>query len=144
MLEQSAQIPPQTTENLPPKTPWLGFLFVIVIGLVAGFLLSRTSNYNSTATSTQKQTVNTTKEVGSTDTSTFSDQAIGTLEAGGLNGVGTHKLIRDGGPSQTVYLVSSMVDLQEFVGKKVQIWGQTFKAAKVSWLMDVGRVRVAE
>ena len=61
-----------------------------------------------------------------------------------VNGEGTHKLIRDGGPSQTVYLISSVIDMSEFVGKKVQVWGETIDAQKAGWLMDVGRVKILE
>lgn len=88
--------------------------------------------------------LNTATEVGSTDTKTFRDQATGTLESGGLNGEGTHKLIREGGSSQTMYLISSVVDLETFVGKKVQVWGETIRGQKAAWLMDVGRVKLVE
>lgn len=82
--------------------------------------------------------------VGSKDTSVFKDQAVGTVEKGGIDSEGTHKLIREGGPSQTAYLTSSVLDLDQFVGKKVRVWGETFAAQKASWLMDVGRVEVLE
>lgn len=81
---------------------------------------------------------------GSRDTSTFSDQAEGYLEIGGFDGEGTHALVRPGGPSQTVYLTSSVTDLDQFEGMSVKIWGETFKGQKVGWLMDVGRVEVVE
>lgn len=83
-------------------------------------------------------------EFGSKDLSKFKDTAMGVLESGGLDGEGTHKLIREGGPSQTVYLTSSVLDLDQFVGKKIQIWGETFKAQKAGWLMDIGRVKILE
>ncbi len=69
---------------------------------------------------------------------------MGTLEKGGIDGEGTHKLIREGGESQTAYLTSSIIDLDPLVGKKVQVWGETFKGQKAGWLMDVGRVKVLE
>ena len=57
------------------------------------------------------------------DAQTFKDSAEGMLDAGGFNGEGTHTLVRDGGPSQTAYLMSSVVDLDQFVGKKSKsIW----------------------
>lgn len=84
------------------------------------------------------------KEVGSTNLETFSDTATGVIEKGGINGEGSHKLIREGGPSQTAYLTSSVVDLDQFAGKKVQVWGETFSAQKAGWLMDVGRVKILE
>ncbi len=82
------------------------------------------------------------KVVGVKDASTFKDCATGTLEKGGVDGEGTHKLVRDGGPSQTAYLVSSIVDLDQYVSLKVEVCGQTLAAKKVSWLMDVGRLEV--
>jgi hypothetical protein len=36
------------------------------------------------------------------------------------------------------------VDLDEFDGKNVEIWGETVKAQKAAWLMDVGRVKLSE
>jgi len=83
-------------------------------------------------------------EFGFQDASTFKDTAMGVLEAGGVDGEGTHKLVREGGPSQTVYLLSSVLDLDQFVGKKVQVWGETNKGQKAAWLMDVGRVKILE
>lgn len=79
---------------------------------------------------------------GSADESTFKDSATGVLEKGGFNGEGTHKLVRTGGTSQTVYLTSSTIDLDTLVGDQVTIWGETFKGIKVGWLMDVGRAKV--
>jgi hypothetical protein len=79
---------------------------------------------------------------GSPDEKSFKDPAIGVIDKGGFNGEGTHKLVRAGGVSQTVYLTSSTIDLDALVGHQVTIWGQTFKGQKVGWLMDVGRAKV--
>ncbi len=79
---------------------------------------------------------------GVPDELTFKDSAEGYLEIGGLNGEGSHKLIRPGGDSQTVYLTSSITDLDKFDGMQVTVWGETFKAQTAGWLMDVGRVQV--
>lgn len=84
------------------------------------------------------------REIGLKDEKTFRDKAEGVLEEGGIEGEGTHHLVRSGGPSQHVYLTSSVVDLDEFVGEKVEVWGETFKAEKAGWLMDVGRIKVLE
>ena len=81
---------------------------------------------------------------GSTDESAFKDSAQGYLEAGGLNGEGSHALLRAGGASQTVYLTSSVTDLDKFVGMEVKVWGETFQGQSVGWLMDVGRVQVVD
>jgi hypothetical protein len=80
--------------------------------------------------------------IGMQDTSTFKDSSTGVLQKGGLDGEGSHQLLRPGGPSQTVYLTSSVIDLDAFVGDQVTVWGETFKGQKVGWLMDVGRVKV--
>ncbi|MEX0895437.1 MAG: hypothetical protein WDZ94_00690 [Patescibacteria group bacterium] len=79
---------------------------------------------------------------GSADTSTFKDSAEGYLESGGVNGEGTHRLLRPGGEAQTVSLTSSVTDLEALVGMDVKIWGETFKGQRSGWLMDVGRVEV--
>lgn len=83
---------------------------------------------------------------GVKDTSTeFTDTAEGVVDKGGSKGgEGSHKLIRPGGDDQTAYLTSSVVDLDEFVGHKVKIWGKTFAAQKAGWLLDVGKVQILE
>lgn len=83
------------------------------------------------------------KEVG-TDQANFKDQAEGVLQEGGIDGEGTHHLERSGGASQNVYLTSSVVDLSQFVGKKVQVFGETFAGKKAGWFMDVGKVKILE
>lgn len=70
------------------------------------------------------------------------DEAEGVLEKGGINGEGSHKLLRPGGPSQTVYLTSSVVNLDQLVGHEVKVWGDTFAAQSAGWLMDVVTVEV--
>jgi len=83
-------------------------------------------------------------EAGISDESTFKDTAEGKLESGGIDGEGTHHLERPGGISQNVYITSSNVDLQKFVGRKVKVDGKTFAAEKAGWLMDVGQLEVLE
>ena len=63
---------------------------------------------------------------------------------GGVDGEGSHHLVRPGGESQNVYLTSSIIDLDQFVGRSVKIWGATFEAQQAGWLMDVGRLQVLE
>lgn len=79
---------------------------------------------------------------GVQDSEAFKDSAQGYLEAGGINGEGSHKLLRPGGASQTVYLTSSITDLDKMVGMEVKVWGETFKGQEAGWLMDVGKVEV--
>ena len=116
------------------------YVVVVALGVATGYFLSKSSVVSQVSTTSKTAGIATDKSVGSSDTTTFKDTATGVIEKGGLNGEGTHKLIRDGGPSQTAYLTSSIVDLDEYVGKKVTIWGQTMTAKKVSWLMDVGKL----
>lgn len=148
-MEDSAYslTPPQPQPAVSYKTIGLIAFIMIVAGSLAGLGLSkvikRTPSQVAGAAATP-QIVKTDTEVGSTDTTTFGDSASGTLEKGGLNGEGTHKLIRQGGPSQTVYLISSIVDLDEYFGRNVEVFGQTLKAQKAGWLMDVGRIKLVK
>ncbi len=130
-----------------PKYPIiLSAIAIVLVGSIAGFFLATSSKTSLTSTTGSGITTDSTGAtvIGTTDTKTFSDSATGTLQVGGLSGEGTHHLERPGGASQTVYLISSIVDLEEFVGKKVEVGGQTIDAQHVGWLMDVGRVRVIE
>lgn len=120
--------------------PSLLVVAIIGAGVLTGFFLSKKVASPTMAPGTVQEG----KEMGSPDIKTFKDTATGVIEKGGLNGEGTHKLIREGGPSQTAYLTSSIIDLDQFVGKKVQVWGETFKGQKAGWLMDVGRVKILE
>jgi hypothetical protein len=74
----------------------------------------------------------------------FKDIATGVIEKGSINGEGTHILNREGGASQRASLTSSAVDLDLFVGKKVEVKGQTNASTKTSWLLDVGSVKILE
>ena len=74
----------------------------------------------------------------------FKDSATGTLEKGSVNGEGTHILNREGGATQRAALTSSAVDLDLFVGKKVEIKGETNASNKAGWFMDVGTIKIIE
>ena len=120
------------------------FLIVAVLGVGSGYLFSKkwsVSGINlkgtGTSSSISKGTI-----VGSNDTKIFKDIAKGVLKTGGIKGEGQFHLQRPGGESQNVYLTSSIVDLSYYVGKKVKVWGETHKAQRAGWLMDVGRLEV--
>lgn len=122
-----------------------GIAAVILAGILSGYFLSGKLGVNTGGeTAVQTATSQGTKVVGSSDTKTFRDNAEGTLESGGLDGHGTHKLIRPGGVSQTVYLTSSVLDLNQFVGKKVRVWGETNATQNAGWFMDIGKVEVLQ
>lgn len=133
---------PETPKKLPPAIILIGGVVIILVGIFSGYsVASKKSGGGATSgsESTSSKVV-----VGAKDTKTFRDSAEGKLEKGGIKGEGTHKLIRPGGESQTVYVVSSVVNLDDFVGKKVKISGETFAAKNAAWLMDVGRVEVLQ
>src|SRR3989344_1116364 len=116
-------------------------IVVVLLGIGTGFLLSRTSSGTSGGitvnTKTQDGSNKTVEE--SVDFSEFSEEEapIGILQKGGIEGEGTHRLERPGGPTKSVYLTSTVLDLESYVGKKVQVWGETLSAVKAGWLMDV-------
>ncbi len=117
------------------------YIVLVVLGIGTGYLLSRTVKA-STEVSEQPKFIKTDKVIGINDTKTFKDWADGVIEKEGIGGEGTHKLIREGGPSKTACLVSSVLDLNEYIGKKVKVWGETQAAKRCGWLMDVGKIEL--
>lgn len=117
------------------------FLFIIIaiiLGIAFGFGLTKIPKKRTTKTNTVKAE----KIVGITDKKTFKDQAEGILKEGGVDGEGSFHLVRPGGESQNVYLTSTTVDLSQYIGKKVRVWGETFAAKKAGWLMNVGQLEI--
>lgn len=146
-IKQEEPIEVEASEN--SKEPSLArrvvlgvYGLLILLGVGTGYLLSRTDG--ALSNSNKPGMINTGTVAGIADEKTFKDSAVGTVEKGGLNGEGTHKLIREGGDSQTAFLISSVVDLDQYVGKRVKVWGQTFAAEKASWLMDVGKIEIQQ
>jgi len=76
------------------------------------------------------------KELGQKNIKLCPDTAEGILKSGGIEGEGTHHLVRKGGEDQYVYLTSSTIDLSQVVNKKVKVWGKTYTAKTAGWLMD--------
>lgn len=143
VAQEAMQLEPVSPPGAPMKSIIIAVWAVLfILGVGTGYLLSRTSGAPLTAGKPSR--IDTGKVAGVTDERTFKDSAVGTVEKGGIDGEGTHKLIRDGGPSQTAFLISSVVDLDQYVGKKVKVWGQTFAAQKASWLMDVGKIEIQQ
>ena len=130
---------------------WTGKTIGILVALVFFGVLSGFGLYAFTARGTTRiagkdvQVVSTPTEEGVKDASTFKDTATGVLQVndGKITTEGTHILVR-GDVSQNAYLTSSVIDLSKYIGKKVQVWGETFKGQKAGWLMDVGRIKVVE
>lgn len=124
------------------------FLIVALLGIGTGYGLSMMASASPTGKSAlplpKVSSVEKGKSYGVTDTTNFKDTAEGTVEEGGIEGEGQFHLVRPGGESQNVYMTSSTVDLSQFVGKKIKVWGATQTAQHAGWLMDVGKVEVLE
>ncbi|PIV01702.1 hypothetical protein COS54_00635 [Candidatus Shapirobacteria bacterium CG03_land_8_20_14_0_80_39_12] len=150
-VENLTNLPPVETEGgkrIPVFLTVVLIVLVLGLGIVTGYFVSGKIG-KATVTSggtgvVSKSAMVKGSEFGVQDASTFKDTAMGVIESGGIDGEGTHKLVREGGPSQTVYLNSSVLDLEQFVGKKIQVWGQTMQAQKAGWLMDVGKIKILE
>lgn len=121
---------------------------MLVLGVATGYITSsimgagKKGPVSSTGSEVSGGEIKKGYKVGVEDAKQFPDTAEGDLKEGGVDGEGEYHLERPGGVSQNVYLTSSTIDLSQFVGKKVKIWGQTFTAEKAGWLMDVGRLEV--
>lgn len=120
-------------------------LIIVLAGVGTGyFLSSRQSPPVPVSRDVAKEEITKGMTVGIVDEKTFRDSAEGKLEQGGFDGEGSHHLVRPGGDSQNVYLTSSVVDLDKFIGRQIKVWGETFSAKKSGWLMDVGKVQVQD
>lgn len=112
----------------------------ILLGTVTGYILfSRGSGADISLLGANKIPT-----VPQQDTRTFRDFAEGTIQARPQPKnpteyvEGTHLLAREG--AVPVALTSSVVDLSKYEGKKVKVFGETQKAIKEGWLMDVGKI----
>lgn len=116
----------------------------LVTGVGTGFVMSK-GQTQSTSSSPEADNKIVAKSAQQ-DRRTFRDFAEGKVAkkpdptGAGDYSEGTHLLVRDG--AVPVALTSSVVDLSEYEGKVVKVYGETQKAIKEGWLMDVGRVEV--
>lgn len=125
--------------------PVVLIILVVLAGIASGLVLSSREKFakqkeESKVAIEEEELTGQQKESFS---QTFRDQAEGTVEKNDeldKYAQGTHKLIRPGGEDQTAFLTSSVLDLDEYVGKKVIVYGETFGSSQVGWLMDVGKV----
>jgi len=121
----------------------VGAFAVVILGVGLAWLISsKIINKGNIGTAPGVKVTST--EAGMLDPNTKYDNATGDLKEGGIAGQGTHHLEREGGLSHYVYLTSSVIDLGSFVGKKVQVWGQTLASKKAPWLMDVAKIQVVQ
>lgn len=137
--EKKEQLTKHFLSSTSPKRLLLGVAVIsIVLGSVTGLVLANKSG----GTASPLAQVGAPK-TAQQDNKTFRDFAEGTIRAkpqasAGEYSEGTHTLIRDG--AVPVALTSSVVDLSQYEGKKVKVFGETQKALKEGWLMDVGKV----
>ena len=140
--------------NSSPKNTKLVVIIIAVFAITSGFWVSRfLPSKTAVSLDNLENTVGSSAvdadslEVGvvyGNIEKAFKDIATGTIEKGNINGEGTHILNREGGVTQRASLISSTVDLDLFVGKKVEIKGETNASTKTSWLLDVGNIKILE
>lgn len=132
--------------NLNKFLPAVLVIIIVVAGILSGLVFA-SRNKAQQASKGAIGEENLPKEVKESFAQTFRDEAEGVVEKNDKldkYAQGTHKLIRPGGESQTAYLTSSVLDMDEYIGKKVKVYGETFGSSQVGWLMDVGKVEVIE
>lgn len=126
------------TEN--PMRLILGVVVAaLILGTLTGYIMSTKNNGGLKSSALSVGAPKTAQQ----DTKTFKDFAEGKITAkttpsNGDYSEGTHMLVREG--AVPVALTSSVVDLSQYDGKKVKVFGETQKALKEGWLMDVGKV----
>lgn len=137
---------PMKETKVTVNLPLIGVgLIIIFTGVFTGYVLAKGTKGTASSTSGSSSTSGVSKVVGNADEKTFKDNAEGILREGGTDsGEGTHHLERPGGPSQNVYLTSSSLPLDDYIDKKVKVWGETFAAQTAGWLMDAGRLELLE
>ena len=154
----SPQKPTPAPQITSPATPKYVYAIIIVIAITVGFWVSRFWPSQTTTVSVDSDTSlidnQASKIVEGEEikvgvvycnlSKTFADSATGIIKSGGVNGEGTHTLERPGGVTQNAALTSSVVDLDLFVGKQVEVKGETNKSNKAAWLMDVGSIKITE
>lgn len=120
---------------------FLGILISsVILGVLAGYLLADKQVVKQGGSPQESKKPASAQQ----DTRTFRDFAEGTIQKRPAPKKaeeyveGTHLLVREGGVP--VALTSSVVDLSQYEGKKVKVFGETQKAIKEGWLMDVGKV----
>lgn len=130
------------TENNAMK--FVGIVIVVILlGVLTGYgIATMKGTVGKKAAGAPTYSVSSGKIFGIEDTKDYPDIAQGALKEGGIEGEGAFHLVRPGGDSQNVYLTSSSVDLSQFIGKNIKVWGKTQAAQHAGWLMDVGKVQV--
>ncbi len=119
-------------------------LAIIVAGGVTGYVLAGGGGNISIGGATQSTSGKSVANVAGIDCKMKGEIPEGILKKGGIDGEGSHHLERDGDPARNVYLTSSVIPLDDYIGKKVRLCGTTFDAENAGWFMDVERLEVLE
>lgn len=127
------------SEMSPSRLLLIVIVASVVLGTITGYVMATKGSSDKIVTPLG----NTAPTAPQQDTRTFRDFAEGVIKAKPQPSdneytEGTHTLEREG--AVPVALTSSVVDLSKYEGKKVKIFGETQKALKEGWLMDVGKV----
>ncbi|MFA4827250.1 MAG: hypothetical protein WC596_03315 [Candidatus Shapirobacteria bacterium] len=154
---------PNLSVPIPAPTPvqkssFVPVLIILFLGLSAGFWLSRLAPLGSSGSNSSngngKNIISADKISSAADlivgkyygntSQNFKDSVFGTIKKGGINGEGTHTLLREGGVTQSAALTSSVIDLDLFNDKKVEVKGETNSTTKAGWFLDVGVIKIVE
>ena len=138
------RILPQLTNQLLPIAI---IIIVLAAGVFSGLIVSSRAKNKATGPKAAFEEEELNQEQKQAFQVVTRDQAEGVLEKNDKfeeTAQGQWKLIRPGGESQTAYLTSSFLDLDEYVGKKVKVFGETLGSDKVGWLMDVAKVEIIQ
>lgn len=130
--------------NLITRKLFLVVTLPIALGIITGVLVGGESYFTRVTykdVSGKLVVLASGQEVGVNDKKSTRDNAIGLLVKSDDSIKGTHKLMR-GADALTVYLTSSTMDLGQFAGRGVQVWGETFQRKGIGWFMDVTKLKV--
>jgi hypothetical protein len=124
----------------------LGSFIAVILGVFTGWFLAgrgvaSSSGDETTSSVSQQKEVD---QAGVGEPGDYKSTVEGVLKKGGLKGEGTHYIDRGLGESKYVYLTSSVADLDLFVDKKVDVYGDTISAKYASWLIDVGLIKLVK
>lgn len=143
--EDFIQIPLRYFQTINLNKFFLTIIFgSVILGGISGYILANNNN----TTPTENLNINEKPKSAQQDTKTFRDFATGVIQKRPAPKnpqeylEGTHFLIREG--AVPVALTSSVTDLSQYEGKKVKVFGETQKAIKEGWLMDIGKVETED
>ena len=140
LAQSSEKLTKHFTSGSPGRLILGVVIFATLLGGVTGLVLANKGGGDKGAAAIITGTPKTPQQ----DAGTFRDFAEGVIQPKpepkdpSEYTEGTHYLQRDG--AVPIALTSSVVDLSQYEGKKVKIFGETQKALKEGWLMDVGKV----